>query len=88
LGEVLGVVHTHGRGLLQGWWWALGPKLVVLDQMAAQVPEITDGSLYEHRRSATWDNIRNGSYEPTFATALVFLCMLPFSPEAFVLSAV
>jgi hypothetical protein len=29
------------RGLLRGWWWPVGPKLV-FDQMAAPVPEIMD----------------------------------------------
>jgi hypothetical protein len=36
-------MHTHGKGLLQGWWWLAGPKLVS-DQMAAPVPEIIDDS--------------------------------------------
>jgi hypothetical protein len=31
--------------VLLGWWWPVGPKLV-LDQMAEVVMEITDGSLY------------------------------------------
>jgi hypothetical protein len=38
-------VHTHGRGLLRGWWWPVSPKLVS-DQAAAPVSEIMDGSLY------------------------------------------
>jgi hypothetical protein len=42
--KALGTVHTRGRGLLQGWWWPVGPKLVY-DQMAAPVPEIMCGSL-------------------------------------------
>jgi hypothetical protein len=29
------------KGLLQGWWWPVGPKLV-FDQMTARVPEVTD----------------------------------------------
>jgi hypothetical protein len=28
--------QAHGRGLLQGWWWPVGPKLV-FDQMAGPV---------------------------------------------------
>jgi hypothetical protein len=39
--ETLGIAHTHGRGLLQGCWWPVGPKLV-FDQTAALVPEIMD----------------------------------------------
>jgi hypothetical protein len=40
-----GTAHARGRELLRGWWWPVGPKLV-FEQMAASVPEITDGSLY------------------------------------------
>jgi hypothetical protein len=36
-------VQMRGRGLLRGWWWPVGPKLVS-DQMAAPVPEIMDTS--------------------------------------------
>jgi hypothetical protein len=36
---VLEMVHMHGRRLLRGWWWSVGPKLV-FDHMAALVPEI------------------------------------------------
>jgi hypothetical protein len=43
--ESLGTVHTQRRGVLRGRWWQAGPQLI-LDQMAAQVPEIMDGSLY------------------------------------------
>jgi hypothetical protein len=32
-----------GRGLLRGWWWSVGPKLV-FDKMQAIVPEIIDTS--------------------------------------------
>jgi hypothetical protein len=32
-------LYMRGSGLLQGWWWLVGPKLV-FDQMAAPVPEI------------------------------------------------
>jgi hypothetical protein len=46
IAEALGTVHTHERGLLQGQWWPIGPKLI-LDQMAAPVPEIGDGSMYK-----------------------------------------
>jgi hypothetical protein len=35
MAEALGTVHARGRG----WKWPVGPKLV-LDQMAAPVPEI------------------------------------------------
>jgi hypothetical protein len=28
MAEVLGMVHTCGRGLLQEWWWPVNPKLV------------------------------------------------------------
>jgi hypothetical protein len=45
MAEALGTVHTRGRGLLQGWWWPIGPKLV-FDKMAVPVPEIMDSSLY------------------------------------------
>jgi hypothetical protein len=38
MAEALGMVHTHGRGLLRGWRWSVGPKLV-LDQVAALVPK-------------------------------------------------
>jgi hypothetical protein len=41
MAEALGMRHKCGRGLLWGWWWPLGPKLV-LNQMAAPVPEIMD----------------------------------------------
>jgi hypothetical protein len=46
MAEALGTVHTHRMRLLGGCWWLVGPKLV-LDQMAAPVPEIMDDSLYE-----------------------------------------
>jgi hypothetical protein len=39
------MMNTCRRGLFQGWWWPVGPKLV-FDQMAAVVPKIMDGSLY------------------------------------------
>jgi hypothetical protein len=42
--EWLGTVHTHGRGLLRGWWWLAGPKLAS-DQMAVSFPEAMDCSL-------------------------------------------
>jgi hypothetical protein len=45
MAETLRTVHKRGRGLLRGWWWEVGPKLV-FDQMASPVPEIMDGSLY------------------------------------------
>jgi hypothetical protein len=45
MAEAWGTVHTLGKGLLRGWWWPVGPKLV-FDQMAAPVPEIINGSLY------------------------------------------
>jgi hypothetical protein len=45
MAEVLGMVYTHGRGLLRGWWWPLGPKLI-FNQMAAPVPEIIYGPLH------------------------------------------
>jgi hypothetical protein len=41
MAELLGTMHTHGMGLLQGWWWPKVPRLV-FDQMAAPVPEIMD----------------------------------------------
>jgi hypothetical protein len=28
MAEALGTVHTRGRGLLRGWWWPVGSKLV------------------------------------------------------------
>jgi hypothetical protein len=28
MAEALGTVHTCRRGLLWGWWWPVGPKLV------------------------------------------------------------
>jgi hypothetical protein len=34
--------HTRGRGVLQGSWWPVDPKLV-FDQIASPVPEIMDG---------------------------------------------
>jgi hypothetical protein len=37
--EALGKVHMHRRGLVWGWWWPVGLKLV-FDQMVAPVPEI------------------------------------------------
>jgi hypothetical protein len=46
--EALGTMHTRGRGLLWGWWWSVGPKLV-FDHMAAPAPEIMDGSLISLR---------------------------------------
>jgi hypothetical protein len=45
LAKALGTVHTRGRGLLRGWWWLVGTKLI-FDHMEAPVPEIMDGSLY------------------------------------------
>jgi hypothetical protein len=27
MAEALGTVHTRGRGLLQGWWWSVGPEI-------------------------------------------------------------
>jgi hypothetical protein len=39
------MVHTSGRGLLWGWWWPVGPKLV-FDHMAALVPEIMNTTSY------------------------------------------
>jgi hypothetical protein len=41
MAEALGMDHTCERGLLQEWWWTVGPKLL-LDQMAAPVPEFMD----------------------------------------------
>jgi hypothetical protein len=43
--EALGTVHKRGRGLLRGWWWPVGPKLI-FDQIATPVQEIMGGSLY------------------------------------------
>jgi hypothetical protein len=45
MAQVLGTVHTRGRGQFRGWQWPVGPKLI-FDQMAAAVPEIMDGFLY------------------------------------------
>jgi hypothetical protein len=45
MAEALGIVHTRGRGLLQGWWWSVGPKLG-FDKMAATVPGIMDTNSY------------------------------------------
>jgi hypothetical protein len=39
--EALGTVHMRRRGLLQGWWWPVGPKLV-FNLMAAPLPKIMD----------------------------------------------
>jgi hypothetical protein len=44
MAEALETVHTHGRGLLRGWWCPIGPKLF-FNQMAAPVPELMDCSL-------------------------------------------
>jgi hypothetical protein len=33
------------RGLLRGWWWPVGPKLV-FNQITAPVPKIMSGRLY------------------------------------------
>jgi hypothetical protein len=44
MAEALRTVHTRGRELFRGWWWALSTKLV-FDQMIAPVSEIMDGSL-------------------------------------------
>jgi hypothetical protein len=41
MAEALEMVHTHRRGLLQGLWWPVGPKLF-FGHMAAPVPEIMD----------------------------------------------
>jgi hypothetical protein len=41
MAEALDTVYTCERGLLWGWWGPVGPKLV-LDHMAAPVPEIMD----------------------------------------------
>jgi hypothetical protein len=41
LAEALGKMHTLGWGLLRGWWWPVGPKLV-FNQVAAPVQEIMD----------------------------------------------
>jgi hypothetical protein len=43
MAELLGMVHTHGRGLLKGRWWPVGPKLV-FDKMAAPILENMDSS--------------------------------------------
>jgi hypothetical protein len=43
MAELLGTMHTCGRGLHQRLWWPVGPKLV-FDQMAAWVQEIMDSS--------------------------------------------
>jgi hypothetical protein len=45
MAETLGTVDTRRRGLLRGWWWPVGPKLI-FEQTAAPVPEIIDSSLY------------------------------------------
>jgi hypothetical protein len=37
--KALRMVHTHGRGLLWGWWWSVGPKLV-FDQIDSTSPGI------------------------------------------------
>jgi hypothetical protein len=39
--QVLGIVHVRERGLLGGWWWPVGPKLV-FDHMRAKIVEIMD----------------------------------------------
>jgi hypothetical protein len=31
---VLWMEHTHGRGLLWGWWWPVGSKLVLLPDVS------------------------------------------------------
>jgi hypothetical protein len=36
-------VHTCGRGLFWGWWWPVGP-ILMLGQMEAPVLEIMDSS--------------------------------------------
>jgi hypothetical protein len=43
--ETLVEAHTHGRGLLRGWWWPVGPQLV-FDQVVSPVPDIIEDSLY------------------------------------------
>jgi hypothetical protein len=45
MAATLGTMHSHGRILLRGWWWPVGPNLVV-DQMSAPVAGMMDGSLY------------------------------------------
>jgi hypothetical protein len=47
-GRTLGIVHTHERVLLWGWWWPVGPKLV-FDQMAHQ-SEYTDEVLHAQKK--------------------------------------
>jgi hypothetical protein len=41
MAEALGTVHTRGWGLLRGWWWTVGLKLVFY-KLAAPVPKIMD----------------------------------------------
>jgi hypothetical protein len=50
---VLGRVHKRGMGLLWGWGWPIGSKLI-FDQTAAPVQEIMDTTLYEHTMSLMW----------------------------------
>jgi hypothetical protein len=45
MAEALGIIHMHGKGLLQVRWWPLGSKSV-FEKMTAPVPEIMDCSLY------------------------------------------
>jgi hypothetical protein len=45
MAEALGIVHMRGKGLLQGCWWPVCPKLI-FDQMAKPVPEIMDTPFY------------------------------------------
>jgi hypothetical protein len=40
-GSGVGTVRTLRKGLLRGWWWTLGPKLV-FNHLATPVPEIMD----------------------------------------------
>jgi hypothetical protein len=36
MSETLGTVHMRGRGLLRGWWWPVGPKLVFFTRRQLQ----------------------------------------------------
>jgi hypothetical protein len=72
MAESLGTVHTRRRGLLWGWWWPLGPKLV-FDQMATPVPVIMDTPSHIVIYSLCWKKCKMQIFMKSYFMLSVFV---------------
>lgn len=89
MAEELGMVHMHGRGLIQEWWWPVGPKLT-FHQMAALGLEIIDssGTYVIHKNEEklnTWNNVvKNIQWSQLFVSAfseILYLVNISYDPN-------